>query len=53
MKGLGVDSKGYDPEVELTGCQHNHLLDQDPVAVEHDPALRPTSARVSKDGKKE
>ena len=48
VKGLGVDSKGYDPEVELASSQHNHLLDQNPVAVVNNRALR-----MSKDGKKE
>jgi hypothetical protein len=45
VKGLGVDSKGSDPKVELTSSQHNHLLDQDLVAVVRDPALRPIGAR--------
>jgi hypothetical protein len=55
VKGLGVDTKGHDPGVELTSSQHNHLLDQDPVAavlLYMTPRSDP-SARVSKDGKKE
>jgi hypothetical protein len=33
MKGLGLNTESYNPEVELTSSQHNHLLDKDAVAV--------------------
>jgi hypothetical protein len=45
MKGLGLNPKSYDPGVELASSQHNHLLDQDPVAVVKNPALRPIGAQ--------
>jgi hypothetical protein len=44
MKGLGLDTKSYNPEVELTSSQHNHLLYEDAIAVVHNPALRPIGA---------
>jgi hypothetical protein len=45
MKGLGSNPKSYNPEVELASSQHNHLLDQDPVAVVKYTALRPIGAQ--------
>jgi hypothetical protein len=44
MKGLGLDTKSYNPGVELASSQHNHLLDKDAIAVAKYPALRPIEA---------
>jgi hypothetical protein len=48
-----VDAKGYDPGVELASSQHNHLLDEDAIAVVYSTPRPVPSARMSKLGKKE
>jgi hypothetical protein len=45
MKRLGAEAKGDNPKVELACRQHNHLLDEDAVAVVHHTALRPNGAQ--------